>query len=204
MQLKPSELIDNRLSAVLISLLKGVVYRDEHETLWQDLIHFQIPVSDYLKVLGLELKLFDADGYAWLVHQLPSDETEVSLPRLVSRRPLSFAVSVLLTLLRKRLLEFDALGNDSRLVLSFTEIQQEMQSFLPASSNEAKQVDQLQTHINKVVELGFLKKLKLAYDGAPQAYEVRRIIAGFIDSQWLDQLQQRMAEYQSYAQGTQS
>jgi len=29
---------------------------------------------------------------------------------------------------------------------------------------------------------------------------VRRIIAGFIDSQWLDQLQARLAEYQAYAE----
>lgn len=191
---------DNRLSLVLIPLLKGVVYRDEQETVWQDLLKLQSAVREYVSVLGLELKLFEEDGYAWLIHSQQEDENASGLPKLVTRRPLTFAVSLLLALLRKRLLEFDAMGNDTRLVLSFEEIAQDMQSFLPAGTNEAKLIDQLQTHINKVVELGFLKKLKPAHDDAPQPYEVRRIIAGFIDSQWLDQLQQRLSEYQAYTQ----
>lgn len=191
---------DNRLAVVLITLLKGVVYRDEQEKVWQDLLKLQTAARDYLAVLGLELKLFEEEGYAWLVHSAQDENDQPGLPKLVTRRPLTFAVSVLLALLRKRLLEFDALGHDTRLVLSFEEIQQDMQSFLPAGSNEAKLMDQLQTHINKVVELGFLKKLKPAYEGAPQSYEVRRIIAGFIDSQWLDQLQARLTEYQAYAE----
>lgn len=192
--------LDNRLSVVLITLLKGVVYRDEQEKVWQDLLKLQTAARDYLAVLGLELKLFEEEGYAWLVHSAHDDNAQPGLPKLVTRRPLTFAVSVLLALLRKRLLEFDALGNDTRLVLSFEEVQQDMQAFLPAGSNEAKLMDQLQTHINKVVELGFMKKLKPAYEGAPQSYEVRRIIAGFIDSQWLDQLQTRLAEYQAYTE----
>lgn len=193
---------DNRLSVVLITLFKGVVYRDEQATVWQDLLKLQSAVRDYVAVLGLELKLFEEEGYAWLAHRpRDPDDGEPALPRLVTRRSLSFAVSVLLALLRKRLLEFDALGHDSRLVVSFEEIQQDMQSFLPAGSNEAKLMDQLQTHINKVVELGFLKKMKPPFEGAPPTYEVRRIIAGFIDSQWLDQLQTRLKEYQDYAQG---
>jgi hypothetical protein len=186
---------------VLITLLKGVLYRDEQEKVWQDLVKLQTAARDYLAVLGLELKLFEDEGYAWLVHSVQDESEQPGLPKLVTRRPLSYAVSVLLALLRKRLLEFDALGHDSRLVISLEDIQQDVQAFLPVGSNEAKLIDQLQTHINKVVELGFLKKLKPAYEGAPQTYEVRRIIAGFIDSQWLDQLQTRLAEYQAHAQG---
>ena len=32
--------------------------------------------------------------------------------------------------------------------------------FLPEGSNEAKLIDQIETHINKIVELGFLRRLK--------------------------------------------
>lgn len=195
---------DNRLSVVLITLLKGVLYRDDQEAVWQDLLKLQTAVRDYVALLGLELKLFEEDGYAWLAHWQAEDDNSPRLPKLVSRRALSYAVSLLLALLRKRLLEFDAMGQDTRLVLTFDDIQQEMQSFLPVGSNEAKLIDQLQTHINKVVELGFLKKLKPAFEGAPPSYEVRRIITGFIDSQWLDQLQARLAEYHAYAEGTNS
>jgi len=157
---------DNRLSVVLIALLKGVVYRDDQQAVWQDLLKLQTATRDYVTMLGLELKLFEEDGYAWLAQLKPVDENSPGLPKLVTRRPLSYAVSLLLALLRKRLLAFDTMGNDTRLVLSFEEIQQDMQSFLPMGSNEAKLIDQLQTHINKVVELGFLKKLKPAFEGA--------------------------------------
>ena len=88
------------------------------------------------------------------------DEGAPRLPRLVARRPLSFPVSLLLALLRKKLAEFDAGGGDTRLVLSRDEIVELMRVFLPEASNEARLIDQIETHINKIVDLGFLRRLK--------------------------------------------
>ena len=68
----------------------------------------------------------------------------------------------LLALLRKKLAEFDAGGGDTRLVLSRDEIVELVRVFLPDSSNEARLIDQIETHINKVVDLGFLRRLKPA------------------------------------------
>ena len=64
-----------------------------------------------------------AEGYAFLRSRLPDgDDTGAQLPRLVARRPLSFPVSLLLALLRKKLAEFDAGGGQEaggvRLVLT--------------------------------------------------------------------------------------
>lgn len=57
--------------------------------------------------------------------------------------------------------------------------------FLPDGPNETRLVDQIDTTINKVVKLGFLRKLKSAGRTALASYEVRRILKTFVDAQWL-------------------
>ncbi|MFN3398479.1 MAG: DUF4194 domain-containing protein [Sulfurimicrobium sp.] len=184
------------LSALLISLLKGVIYQEADASLWNALLNLQARVRDYMAVLGLELVLDEAEGYAFLrARQENGDDAVSRLPRLVARRPLSFPVSLLLALLRKKLAEFDASGGDTRLVLSRDEIVELVRVFLPESSNETKLIDQLETHLNKIVELGFLRKLKPA-TGQATAFEVRRILKAFVDAQWLADFDARLAAYQ--------
>ena len=65
------------------------------------------------------------------------------------RRQLSFPVSLLLALLRKKLAEFDASGGETRLVLSREDLVELMRVFVPDSSNEAKLVDQIDRHIEQ-------------------------------------------------------
>lgn len=182
------------LSALAITLLKGVIYREGDERLWAVLLNLQARVRDYMAVIGLELVLDEAEGYAFLRSKADDESEADKLPRLVARRPLSFPVSLLLALLRKKLAEFDAGGGDTRLVLSRDEIVDLIRVFLPDSSNEARLIDQIETHINKVVELGFLRKLKAA--GGPAGFEVRRILKAFIDAQWLADFDARLATYQ--------
>lgn len=187
----------NDLSALVILLLKGVIYREADAGLWNALLNLQARVRDYVAVLGLELTLDEAEGYAFLrSRQEGEDDAAPRLPRLVARRPLSFPVSLLLALLRKKLAEFDASGGDTRLVLSRDEVVELVRVFLPESSNEARLIDQIETHLNKVVELGFLRKLK---SGAGQtgAFEVRRIIKAFVDAQWLADFDAQLAAYQA-------
>ena len=91
-------------------------------------------------------------------------------------------MSLLLALLRKKLAEFDASGGDTRLVLTRDEIVDLVRVFLPDGTNEARLIDQVDAHINKVVELGFLRRLR----GQRRArIEVRRILKAFVDAQWL-------------------
>lgn len=197
------------LSAVVIPLLKGVLYQENDATLWHALLQLQARVRDYVAVLGLELELDEAEGYAFLRARKESDDDAApKLPRLIARRPLSFPVSLLLALLlallRKKLAEFDAGGNGTRLVLSREEIGELMRVFLPESSNEARLIDQIETHINKIVELGFLRRLKpaAAHDGKQAAmFEVKRILKAFVDAEWLAHLDARLADYQEYLTG---
>lgn len=189
------------LSTLVITLLKGVIYREGDERLWGSLLQLQSRVRDYVAILGLELVVDEAEGYAFLRSQAETNEDEAAakLPRLVARRPLSYPVSLLLALLRKKLAEFDAgsghEGEGSRLVLSRDDLVDLVRIFLPDSSNEARLMDRIETHINKVVELGFLRRLKVTR--SPPSFEVRRILKAYVDAQWLSELNARLADYQA-------
>ncbi|HEX7061936.1 MAG TPA: DUF4194 domain-containing protein [Woeseiaceae bacterium] len=179
------------LSPVLITLFKGVLYQDQSPELWRSLLELQGRVRDHAGVFGLELMLDEAEGFAWLRQRPVDDEPE--LPRLVQRRQLGYAVSLLLALLRKKLAEHDAGAGDARLILSREQIVDLVQVFMPAGTNEARLVDRIDADINKVVELGFLRRLR----GQQDQFEVRRILKAFVDAQWLADFHQRLAEYQA-------
>lgn len=189
------------LSVLVIHLLKGVIYRDGDEQLWSNLMNLQAAVREYVSVIGLELLLDDAEGYAYLRSRPEqTDSGGQQFPRLIVRRQLSFPVSLLLALLRKKLLEFDAgtvsEGTGSRLVLSRAEIVEMVRVFLPQTSNEARLVDQVDSHINKAVELGFLRKMKSPTGTAESvSFEVRRILKAFVDAQWLSDFHVRLSSY---------
>lgn len=193
------------LTAVIVPLLKGVLYREQDAGIWSVLLRLQAQVRDYVAVLGLALSLDEAEGYAYLRSRddvsVDEDDTTAGMPRLVARRPLSFAVSLLLALLRKRLAEFDASGGDSRLVLSRDDVVELIRVFLPAGSNETRIVDQVETHLNKIVDLGFVRKLKASSVGLAPSFEVQRIIKAFVDAQWLSEFDQRLAAYLLHAGG---
>ncbi len=180
------------LSHVLIPLMKGVVYQETDPSLWQALLNLQGHVRDHVSMLGLHLVLDEAEGHAYL-RQRPTSEGEPELPRLVARRQLSYGVSLLLALLRKKLVEADASGGGSRLVLRREDIHELVRVFLPDGTNEARRMDRLDADIAKVVELGFLRALRESED----TFEVRRILKAFVDAQWLDTFEKRLADYRA-------
>lgn len=182
------------VSPVLIALFKGVLYQDQSHDLWQALLQLQARVQDHAGVFGLELLIDEAEGYAYL-RQRPAGVDETELPKLVQRRQLGYAVSLLLALLRKKLAEHDASGGDARLIMSREQIVDLVQVFLPSGTNEAKIVDKIEADLNRIVELGFLRRLR----GQEDQFEVRRILKTFVDAQWLSEFEQRLAEYQAHA-----
>lgn len=184
----------NELPHVLIALLKGILERETAPALWQGLITHQARVRDHVAVIGLDLMLDEAEGYAYLC-QKPQLEGEPELPRLVVRRQLGFSLSLLLALLRKKLAEHDAMSGDTRLVVTSADILDMIRLFLPATANEARIEDRVDRDIGKVVDLGFLRPLK----GREDTYEVRRILRSFADAQWLGQLNERLIAYAGHA-----
>jgi len=186
------------LSSVVVPLLRGVLYQEENPGLWGSLLNLQASVRDYVAVLGLELMFDEAEGYAFLRSRQNDDEDNLAaIPRLVARRQLSYPVSLLLALLRKKLAEFDASGGDTRLILSRDEVMELIRIFHPVGSNEVKLIDQVDATLNKIAELGFIRRLR----GQGQVIEVRRIIKAFVDAQWLADFDQRLAEYRQQLAG---
>lgn len=187
------------LPALVVPLLKGVLYRDDDAARWSALLQLQGRVRDHVAVLGLELSLDEAEGYAFLRSlPQPEDPSTPSPPRLIARRPLTFAVSLLLALLRKKLAEFDAAGSDTRLILSRDEVAEMLRVFLPAGSNETRIVDQVDTHLNRIADLGFVRRLR----GQEHMIEVLRILKAFVDAQWLTEFDARLAAYRARLEGS--
>jgi hypothetical protein len=184
----------NELPHVLVVLMKGILERENAPALWQGLLAHQARVRDHVGVIGLELVVDEAEGHAYL-RQRPQVEGEPELPRLVTRRQLGFSVSLMLALLRKKLAEHDAMGGEVRLVVSANDILDMVRLFLPPTANEAKLRDRVDRDISRVVELGFLRRLK----GRDDTYEVRRILRSFVDAQWLGQLNERLTDYAALA-----
>lgn len=188
------------LSVLLIRLLKGVLYREDDEHVWSNLLRLQPRVREHAAVLLLDLVIDEAEGHAFLKGRPDAEDDDPGprLPRLVVRRPLTYAVSLMLALLRRKLAEFDAGGGETRLVLDRDELVDLVRVFLPEGPNEAKLIDQVDNTIQKVVDLGFLHRLKpTAGGGATDAghYEVRRILKAYVDAQWLAEFDARLERY---------
>lgn len=182
------------LTHVVVPLLKGVVYEDDNTTLWQQVHRHRTQVTDHMATMGLDLVIDEAEGFAYL-RQMEHDD--VDIPRLVPRHRLSLRVSLLLALLRKRLAEFDASSSDPRLILTRDQMVELLQLHLPSSDNVVRLVADVDALITKVVDLGFLRKVR----GQEHAYEVRRIIKAYIDAEWLAGLDARLRDYLSALEG---
>jgi hypothetical protein len=84
-----SDATTDNLSVLVISLLKGVIYQEGDNTLWNSLLNLQARVRDYVTVMGLELALDEAEGYAFLRSRAETDEDTNPKPqRLIARRQL--------------------------------------------------------------------------------------------------------------------
>mgnify|MGYP003112842446 FL=1 len=182
------------LPAVVTRLFKGVLYAENDEKVWQSLLGLTSHVRDYVSVLGLDLVLDEPEGFAFLRSK---DDPDGTLPRLIARRSLTFHVSLLLALLRRRMMEFDINSSELRLIMTEQDIADMVSVFLPESSNEARVLDRLGADIKKVVELGFLRKLK----GQADTYEVARILKAYVDAQWLEEFDARLADYRATLAG---
>ncbi len=178
------------LPSVVIALMKGVIWREDNDRLWQTLLTLRARVVDHVGVIGLLLELDEGEGYA-LLRQRPLEEGE-DLPRLIPRRPLSYPVSLLLVLLRKKLAESDGGGADRRVVLRRDELVELLRHFLRDTSNQARLVDQINGYISKVEALGFLRPLR----GREGEYEVVRLLKTFVDAQKLEEL---LTSYRAHA-----
>lgn len=177
------------LSLVVIQLLKGPLYRDDTEKLWDAMLRLRSRVSDYVATLGLLLEVDESDGFAYLRSR--PDDGETPYPRLVVRHTLPYHVSLLLAMLRKRLAEFDATSSETRLVLTREQIVELIRVHLPESSDDVRVTKAVDGYLKRIEELGFVQRLR----GDEDRFEVKRILRAFVDGQWLADFDQRLDEY---------
>lgn len=171
-----------------IRLMQGVVYQETDA--WDDLVRHQGAVRDHFAVVGLEVVIDDDEGYAYL-RTADTPEGEDALPRVIRRRSLTYADSLLLVLLRKRLAEFESSGDPGQLVLTHDEIVEMIQLFLARSTDEAREAHQVDASINRLVGMGFLRQLK----DRKGTWEVRRILKAYVDAETLSDFSAKLAEY---------
>ena len=181
---------DHAVAAAIIRLMQGVVYRESDEDTWITLERLGGGVRDHFATIGIDVVIDDAEGYAYL-RSRPTEDGDEALPRLVRRRALTYNVSLLLVLLRKRLVEFETTGGEGRLVLSTDQIVEMLRLFQSESTNDARAVDQAETTIKKAAELGFLRQLR----GQSDQWEVRRILKAYVDAQTLSDFAAKLREY---------
>lgn len=183
--------INVELSNAYISLLKGIIIKENKEKIWDTILNYRNQIEDYFRQLGLTLKLYEEEGYCYL-QQIEDDETD-NLLKLVPKVPLSLHLSLLLVSLRKYMLESTANG-DEKIVISKEEIFIKMKNYLKETSNEIKQEKEITSYIKRVEDMKFIRKLK----NSDNKYEILRLLASFVDAQWLDDLDKRIIEYKEH------
>lgn len=187
---------EHTVATTVIELMRGVVYRETHETAWEALDRHGSAVRDHFATLGVDVVIDDTEGYAYLKTR-PEDDGDEPLPRLVRRRALTHPQSLLIVLLRKRLVEFETTGSEGKLVLSRDQIIEELRTFLPDSSREARMIDKVDATIKQVADMGFLRLLR----GSNDQWEVRRIIKAYVDAETLGDYAAKLEEYATGLRG---
>ena len=183
-------------AAVVIRLLRGALF-DEETRIWNELILYQQPVRDYLGQIGIGLHLDEGNGFAFLTQPAPA-EGDARLPRLVRRMPLTYAVTLLLVVLREYLEEFDVQNTDSsRCFVSHEDLLERVEMLFKVRSDQVKLVTRLDSYVQQAIGLGFLKEMRTHSLGGESAriYEVRRIIKARLDNQKLEDIKEKLAQH---------
>lgn len=176
-------------SKILINLIKGIVYREDDVNIWNYLEDNESRVSEHFKIIGLRLIIDKSRGYAYLKQNIFGEEEQ--LPKLIRKLPLSRQVSMLIVVLREIVIEKEISESDDRIIVSFEDIADKYRAFYPNSNDDEKKFyKDLKSYLKKVIDLDFIRELKSEEDN----YEIKPIIASFVDMDWLNNFKDRLAE----------
>lgn len=175
-------------SKAAVALLRGVVERRSDEALYQTVCAQEQALKEYFSRLGLRLFVDTADEYAYL-----RQEETPGVPRLMARTQLSYPLSLLLLLLRKRLGEYDALEGDSRLILSSEQMAEMLAPFFPQMTDRVRFLTRVRQQAERAASMGMLHRL-----AGEDAYEVLPLLRSFVTGAWLEDFAERLAQYRAY------
>lgn len=188
---------DYEFSEAVVTLLKGIVSEAADTKIWNTILEQKVYIEDYVSKIGLRLIVHNQDGYAYL-KQIDYENDEKSIPRLISRRQLKYLTSLIMVLLRKELMELDKNSDSGRYVIYKSAIIEKMRPYLKDTNDEAKQRKEIETEINNIEKMGFIKLLKHSKD----EYEIMPLLRGFIDAQWMQEFDDKLKTYLEYARGS--
>ncbi|MBN2735800.1 MAG: DUF4194 domain-containing protein [Spirochaetales bacterium] len=188
--------IDVDLAALVIKLLRGPVYEEDSD--WSLLLVMRNKVTDYLGLIGLEIDLQEAEGFCYLRQmEAQEDSPESRIPRLVTRRRITFEATLLCVILREELERFDTSSSEStRLFIRKKEIRERIRIYFKEKTDETSLFRELDKYIHQVESLGFLKQINLTgSQDNEDVYEVRRIIKAKVDPEFLNDFKKRLEIY---------
>lgn len=180
-------------SKAIVFLLKKTV--EKNSPVWEDIIHYQVEIQEYLSVIGLELILKKDEGFAYVKQIVWDDDTTLNL---VSRRQMGFEASIILVVLRQILEEYDSNPTETQSedrIITNIEIKDYVRMFLPEKYDKVKLEKDLDTYIQRVEEWGFLKRIKQNNDEI--RYKIHRIIKEKVTIDDLYKFKQNLEDYAS-------
>ncbi|WP_322970364.1 DUF4194 domain-containing protein [Faecalibacter sp. LW9] len=178
-------------SKAIVKLLKQPI--ENHQSLWQDVLNYQVEIQNYLNLIGLELVVKKDEGFAYL-REL--EDREGNTLGLVSKRKIGFEASIILVVLRQSLEEFDQNPTQfdvSEKFITHQEIKEEVELFLPETYNKVKLIKDLDLNIRRIVDLGYLKEIdKNEFE---TKYQIHRIIKEKVTLDQLHEFKNKLEEY---------
>lgn len=182
-------------SKAIISLLKRTVEKksSKSSSIWQDILNYQNEIQEYLSVIGLELIIKKDEGFAYLKQIVQDDDTTMNL---VSRKPLSFENTVVLIVLRHILEEYDTNPIETQStdkIISHQDIKDEVKIFLPEKYDKEKFEKDLDSYIQNMIKLGYLKELDSFNN--ERHYRIHRIIKEKVTIDDINSIKKGLEEY---------
>jgi len=178
-------------SRAIVKLLKSTIERKSK--LWEDVINYQTEIQEYLNLIGLELIVKKDEGFAF-VKQF--EDSEGKTLGLIVRRQIGFETTLVLVVLRQILEEFDSNPiqfQGSEKFISNVEIKEEVELFLQEGYNKMKFQKELDSYINKIVDLGYLKEVSKKEQIIK--YQIHRIIKEKVTLDILKEFKDKLQAY---------
>lgn len=179
-------------SKAIVRLLKSPIER-KNESLWNSVVTYQNEIQEYIATIGLELIVKKDEGFAF-VKQF--EDSEGNTLGLIVRRQIGFEASIVLIVLRQSLEDFDSNPTQIQVAEKFitnSEIKEEVELFLQEGYNRMKFQKDLDSQINKIVELGYLKEV--SKNDSETKYQIHRIIKEKVTLDILQDFKTKLKEY---------
>ncbi|HEV2471915.1 MAG TPA: DUF4194 domain-containing protein [Chthonomonadales bacterium] len=180
---------------VVLKLLQNPLFSDESAA-WNLLLTHLTPVQEYFARIGLEVRIHEDDGFAYLRQPAIEDEEgqSIALPRLTRRDRLTYHTTLLCIILREWLDQFESTHLDAgKCVINDDQLREQLMPFLPTRTDERAIQRRVDSAVERLIELGFLKRMPNTE--RPVYYEVRRILKAKIDAEKLAEIKEKLARY---------